>query len=72
MEKQFLQDIAEQNYKKYNVSGPSKVYPGVLQYMNSSMSLTYVVNRFFSVLNATVKKDTIFSLPSWDVFGKGM
>lgn len=71
IEKQFLQDIADQNYKKYNISGPAKVYPGLMQYMNSSMSLTYVVTRFFTALNVSIKRQPTFSLPSWDVFGKG-
>ncbi|CAH1153371.1 unnamed protein product [Phaedon cochleariae] len=52
-EPQFLNDIATQNYTKYNISYKSNVHhrKGLMLKVNSEESIPFVVERFYSVFN---------------------
>jgi hypothetical protein len=70
IEKQFMQDLAAQNYHKYNLTAPMRLLPGVMQILNSSTSISYAVSQLFKSMLATVKHEPSFSLPTWD--GQGL
>ncbi|XP_071440186.1 VWFA and cache domain-containing protein 1 isoform X2 [Hetaerina americana] len=71
LEKHFLQDIAEQNFLKYNISNGIKAPKGIIQPVNSTKHLSLITGKFYSVFNMSAKNDALFSLPFWDNVGKG-
>ncbi|WAR23918.1 CAHD1-like protein [Mya arenaria] len=66
-EKQFLQDIAIQNYTKYKVISRSKSPAGMMVAVNDTRDLSLMVGRFYTPFNKTTPEDAIFSLPYIDV-----
>lgn len=74
-EKHFLQDVAKQNFSKYNISIPEgrKITPGVLVSANTSSNLGPVVGQLFSGLPISGHKATpLFFLPDFDSVSKSM
>lgn len=72
-EKHFLQDVAKQNFSKYNISTPEgrKINPGVLVSANTSSNLGPVVGQLFSGLPISGHKATpLFFLPDFDSVSK--
>ncbi|KAJ8980589.1 hypothetical protein NQ317_018716 [Molorchus minor] len=71
-EPQFLQDLAEQNYTKYNISCKSNMLrkTGVMLTINNSNSVPFVVNRFYNYFNAnrSIKLNRNLYLPAKDEF----
>ncbi|XP_060082073.1 VWFA and cache domain-containing protein 1-like [Ylistrum balloti] len=67
-EKSFLQDIADQNFQKYNVRirSPNKVVPGVMMAINSTKDLSSSVGRFYLPFNRTTNHHVRYSLPYID------
>ncbi|XP_059470821.1 VWFA and cache domain-containing protein 1 [Neocloeon triangulifer] len=70
IEKQFMQDLAAQNYHNYNLTAPRRVIPGLLQIVNSSTSISLAVSQLFNSMKDSVKHEPSFSLPTWD--GQGL
>ncbi|XP_022246418.1 VWFA and cache domain-containing protein 1-like isoform X1 [Limulus polyphemus] len=73
-EKTFLQDIAKQNFSKYNVlpPDPSDIKQGMMVAVNSTDNLCFLVGDFYSVVSSPVHSDKHFSLPWWDPVSKGV
>lgn len=74
-ETDFLRDIAEQNYSKYNITYTRNVHrkSGFMLIINSTESIGFAVTRFFNNFNptATFIKDRNISLPVWDAISNG-
>lgn len=67
-EKSFMQDIAYQNFAKYDVKYRLKtpVVRGIMMAINSTQDLSSSVGRFYLPLNRTAQEDPVFSLPYID------
>lgn len=67
-EKSFMQDLADQNYTKYNIEkrGLSPVRPGMMVVVNNTRDLSMTVGRFYQPFNKTTPEDAVFSLPYID------
>ncbi|XP_055956054.1 VWFA and cache domain-containing protein 1 [Patella vulgata] len=67
-EKSFLQDIAYQNFPKYDVKYKLKipVIRGMMMAINSTSDLSSSVGRFYLPLNNTADESPVFSLPYID------
>ncbi|KAG8226717.1 hypothetical protein J437_LFUL005534 [Ladona fulva] len=72
LEKDFLQDIAEQNFDKYNISLPVQARKGIILPVNSTKHLSLIAVQFYSIFNSSAKNEALFSLPFWDNVGKGV
>lgn len=68
-EKSILQDIAEQNFLKYEVNykSPKPVIAGMMVTINSTKDLSVSVGRFYLPLNKSAPESPIFSLPYMDM-----
>nr|XP_022322709.1 LOW QUALITY PROTEIN: VWFA and cache domain-containing protein 1-like [Crassostrea virginica] len=68
-EKSILQDIAEQNFLKYEVNykSPKPVIAGMMVTINSTKDLSVSVGRFYLPLNKSAPESPIFSLPYMDI-----
>ncbi|XP_046344826.2 VWFA and cache domain-containing protein 1-like [Haliotis rufescens] len=73
-EKSFLQDIANQNFSKYDVRYRLKipVIRGIMLSINNTRDLSSTVGRFYLPLNRTAKEDPVFSLPYIDEADRGL
>ncbi|XP_076463028.1 VWFA and cache domain-containing protein 1-like [Babylonia areolata] len=68
-EKSFMQDVAYQNFAKYDVKYRLKtpgVVRGIMMAINSTQDLSSSVGRFYLPLNRTAQEDPVFSLPYID------
>ncbi|XP_046405658.1 VWFA and cache domain-containing protein 1 isoform X2 [Ischnura elegans] len=72
LEKHFLEDIADQNFQKYNISLSVKATKGIIQPVNSTKHMSLIAGKFYSVFNVSAKNEALYSLPFWDNVGKGM
>ena len=74
-EKAFLQDVAAQNFSRYNVSFVAlerlAISRGQALAVNSSRWLSSTVGNYLDVLNAPRSTAPVFSPPRWDPVGKG-
>ncbi|XP_061168196.1 VWFA and cache domain-containing protein 1-like [Saccostrea echinata] len=68
-EKSILQDIAEQNFHKYEVQykSPKPVIAGMMVTINSTKDLSVSVGKFYLPLNKTAPEASVFSLPYMDM-----
>lgn len=73
-EKAFLQDIANQNYKNYDIhlSDMKEIKQGKMIAVNTTENLSLTIGDFTSVFSVTSNSTTVFSLPHWDTVGKGI
>lgn len=75
-ETHFLQDIADQNFSKHNISNVLHHFRkrGYMLTVNKTDDIGFVINKFFSIFNT----DNLFtmgnklSLPYWDPQSGGM
>ncbi|KAL3869969.1 hypothetical protein ACJMK2_042589 [Sinanodonta woodiana] len=67
-EKRFLQDIADQNFAKYEIQVRSRspILKGVMLAINNTRDLGLSVGRFYLPLNRTADESPVFSLPYLD------
>lgn len=76
-EKAFLQDVAAQNYSRYNVSFPAldklRITRGQALSINSTRWLSSTIGDYLSTqLNSSVSQQSpTFSPAHWDPLGKG-
>lgn len=74
-ETDFLRDIAEQNYSKYNITFTPNIYRkvGFMLIINSTESIGFAVARFLNHFNPSSSfiKDKNISLPVWDAISNG-
>ena len=75
-EKTFLQDVAYQNYTRYNFSFVAldklSITRGQALAINSSRWLSSTVGNYLAALNAPSSTEPAFSPPWWDPIGKGL
>lgn len=73
-EKSFLQDIADQNYGKYDVplANSSSVLRGMMMAINKTKDLSSTVGKFYLPLNQSDKYLPVFSLPYTDEADKAL
>ncbi|EFA13000.2 VWFA and cache domain-containing protein 1 [Tribolium castaneum] len=65
-ETQFLEDIALQNYQKYNISHPGNVFRGIMVPINSTETVGFALARFYMDYNQNYNLQKLISLPTWD------
>ena len=71
-EKNFMQDIASQNFSKYIPDQPyRKTKVGIMTAVNVTYNLGYIIGNPFQVLNLQAPNKPYFSLLHWDSLGKG-
>ncbi|XP_014679119.1 PREDICTED: VWFA and cache domain-containing protein 1-like [Priapulus caudatus] len=73
-EKSFLQDIADQNFDKYEIAQQT-TRPrrhGNMVPVSSPLNLSFTVGKFYTVLNSTLSSSPHFSLPYLDSVGTGL
>uniref|UniRef100_T1INE1 VWFA domain-containing protein n=1 Tax=Strigamia maritima TaxID=126957 RepID=T1INE1_STRMM len=73
-EKDFLRDVANQNFSKYSIPRPANArsQKGIMIVVNSATDIISVARKFYSVLDANVGANEIhFALPLRDTFGHG-
>ncbi|KAL5022166.1 hypothetical protein ScPMuIL_001321 [Solemya velum] len=73
-EKSFLQDIADQNFQKYDVQFRSSapIMRGAMLAVNTTRDLSSTVGKFYIPLNKTTRDEYIFSLPYIDIADQGL
>ena len=73
-EKTFLQAIAAQDFKKYDVKKKhrSPILPGVMLAVNTTKDLSTTVGKFYLSLNRSTPNGPRFSLPYIDEAGQGL
>ncbi|RZC40016.1 VWFA and cache domain-containing protein 1 [Asbolus verrucosus] len=67
-ETQFMEDIAFQNYNKYNISVTKNVQNGTMVAVNSSKTIGFALSLFYNIynLNSSYNIEKRISLPMWD------
>jgi hypothetical protein len=67
-ETQFMEDVAFQNYNKYNISVAKDILNGTMIAINSSEAVGFALGLFYSIYNqnSTYDLEKKISLPMWD------
>ncbi|XP_054157249.1 VWFA and cache domain-containing protein 1-like [Oppia nitens] len=71
-EMDFLREIAEMNFQKFNVLSPDpfKIRPGMMVAVNSTDNLSFTLSGIYSVLTRPTHSSVYISLPYWDAISK--
>nr|XP_042909818.1 VWFA and cache domain-containing protein 1 isoform X1 [Parasteatoda tepidariorum]XP_042909819.1 VWFA and cache domain-containing protein 1 isoform X2 [Parasteatoda tepidariorum] len=73
-EKDFLEDVAEQNYRKYNIRHKAlqKIQRGVMVPVNTTKDISLTIGDIFKDFPRHMSPRILFSLPYYDPISKGM
>ncbi|CAG2118573.1 unnamed protein product, partial [Medioppia subpectinata] len=68
----FLREIAEMNFPKFNVLSPDpiRIRPGIMVAVNSTENLSFTLGGIHAVLTRPTHSSIYISLPYWDVISK--